>query len=74
MKVSFRFRLNGRIPDPQGKYRDEVTQEATVELEGLYYESLHGVVADIGDEISRIKATFYEELNRKGGYDYREAE
>ena len=33
MIISFRVRLNVRLPDAEKKYRDELTQEAEVSLD-----------------------------------------
>ncbi len=63
MKVTLRTRINGRIPDPQGKYRDEITQEVTIETEE---EALEAVEA----QITEVRSRFYKELKRLGGYDY----
>ena len=71
MKVIFRTRLNGRIPDPQDKYRDEITQEATIEVEdedGLEED----VILKAQERMDEIKAIFYTELARLGGKNYAE--
>lgn len=64
MKVTFRTRVNGRLPDPQGKYRDEITQEATIELEG------DGAIEVVETRMKEIRAKFYVELTRLGGKNY----
>ena len=78
MKVTIRTRLNGRLPDPQGKYRDEITQEATIEIgnEEMLYddESLEVVVAGAEKEMKLIKARFYAELARLEGKNYQESD
>lgn len=33
MKVAKRIRVNARLPDHQDKFRDEITQEFTIELD-----------------------------------------
>jgi len=66
--INFRVRLNGRLPDPDGKYRDEITQEATIELEVNKLD--FGIIAQAEREIDKIHDAFYSELNRLGGYNY----
>ncbi len=61
--MTLRTRINGRIPDPQGKYRDEITQEVTIETEE---EALEVVEA----QMVGIRSRFYKELKRLGGYNY----
>lgn len=70
MKVAFRVRLNGRIPDPQDKYRDEITQEATIELEENHFD--FNLIYLVEEQIVKIHEAFYAELNRLGGYNYQE--
>lgn len=69
MRVAFRVRLNGRIPDPDGKHRDEITQEATIEIED---ETNMTIIASIENIMREIRGKFYAELNRLGGYNYQE--
>lgn len=69
MKLILRIRVNGRLPDPQNKYRDEITQEATMEME--YEEGLTDVLLSKAQErMDEIKDEFYKELNRMGGKNY----
>ena len=78
MKIILRTRLNGRIPDPQDKYRDEITQEATVELDIADYviinqnadENLKAIIRQAEQEMKALKLSLYEELKRLGGRDY----
>lgn len=36
MRVRLRARVNARLPDHDGKFRDEITQEFELELDGSY--------------------------------------
>ena len=69
MKVILRTRLNGRLPDPQGKYRDEITQEATIEVENADVIS-EELISKAQERMDKIKATFYVELARLEGKNY----
>ncbi len=71
MKITLRTRLNGRLPDPQGKYRDEITQEATIEFED---DDLRMDVAieAVKEQLAVVRAQFYAELGRLGGVNYAE--
>ena len=78
MKIVLRTRLNGRLPDPQGKYRDEITQEATVELDVAdmsldrvhTHTDLDALINVAETRINALRNGFYKELNRVGGHDY----
>ena len=70
MKVIFRTRLNGRIPDPQDKYRDEITQEATIEYDDPELDNIESLVEDMQSNMVKIRAKFYAELARLGGKGY----
>jgi len=80
MKIVLRTRLNGRLPDPQGKYRDEITQEATVELDITDINSYEEHVPKEFDDLVEVaktrmdilRAGFYKELKRVGGHNYAE--
>jgi len=80
MKITIRTRLNGRLPDPQGKYRDEMTQEATVELDvaDMSYDTTHthddldAIIEAAKTRMAAMRAGFYEELNLRGGKNYAE--
>jgi acyl carrier protein phosphodiesterase len=63
MRVTIRTRLNGRLPDPQGKYRDEITQEVTIEQE-------EELIEDVEAKMKEIRTKFYAELKRMGGHNY----
>jgi hypothetical protein len=71
MKVTFRTRLNGRLPDPQGKYRDEITQEATVEIDlNEVYPTFDDMIQVAEARMDILKSKFYKELARLGGCSY----
>ena len=78
MKIVLRTRLNGRLPDPQGKYRDEITQEATVELdvEDMSFDTKHthenfdDLIKVAETRMNALKAGFYTELARLEGKNY----
>lgn len=77
--VTIRFRLNVRLPDKEGKYRDELTQEGEISLTDAFD---YGVVKSASDltqliEGSKVKAeelraNFYKEAKRLGACDYTE--
>ena len=68
MKITLRTRLNGRLPDPQGKYRDEMTQEATIEFE--HDGPMDVVIEEVKGRLDAIRRQFYEELARVEGKNY----
>jgi hypothetical protein len=72
MKVVLRTRINGRIADPQEKYRDEITQEGTIEID-LNETDLGdlGALVEMAEaQMVEMKAKFYAELARLGGRSY----
>ena len=72
IRIVVRYRINARLPDKDGKYRDEITQEITVEDSlDTDHKVLHKLIEEVKAEADKVKTQFYEELNRLGGYDYR---
>ena len=73
--VTVRYRLNVRLPDAEKKYRDELTQEAEIQLN----EESEGTKIDV-DELTRrvltkareLRDGFYVEAKRLGATDYTE--
>ena len=73
--VTVRYRLNVRLPDAEKKYRDELTQEAEIQLN----EETEGTKLDV-DELTRrvltkareLRDGFYVEAKRLGATDYTE--
>jgi hypothetical protein len=73
MRVTVRYRINARIPDKDDKYRDEITQEITLEDDyDLEHMNFPKFVEQVKAEADKVKHEFYAEINRLGGYDYRE--
>ena len=71
MRIAVRYRINARIPDHDGKYRDEITQEITVEDSwDTDHKILHKLIAEAKVEADKVRKEFYDEINRLGGYDY----
>jgi len=73
--VTVRYRLNVRLPDAEKKYRDELTQEAEIQLN----EETNVTKFDI-EELTRrvltkakeLRDGFYVEAKRLGATDYTE--
>ena len=69
-RVTERVRLLGRVPDPEKKYRDELTQEAEVELTG---DDLNIIQEAVDRKVQEIRAQFTRRLADLGGAEYKEA-
>ena len=73
--VTVRYRLNVRLPDAEKRYRDELTEEAEIQLNeeaggaGLDVEELTGRALTKADE---LREGFYAEAERLGAADYTE--
>jgi len=73
--VTVRYRLNVRLPDAEKKYRDELTQEAEIQLN----EETNVTKFDV-EELTRrvltkakeLRDGFYVEAKRLGATDYTE--
>ena len=72
MKVVKRIRVNARLPDYEGKYRDEITQEFTLELEEEY-DLLDAVINTVNDRMTDQLALMLGKIKELGGRDYTEA-
>jgi len=73
--VTVRYRLNVRLPDAERKYRDELTQEAEIQLN----EEAEGTELGVEELTRRVLAKaeelrdgFYVEAKRLGATDYTE--
>jgi hypothetical protein len=73
--VTVRYRLNVRLPDAEKKYRDELTQEAEIQLN----EESEGTKLGVEELTRRVLAKaeelrdgFYVEAKRLGATDYTE--
>jgi len=71
LKVAKRIRVNARLPDHDGKYRDEITQEFTVELDDQRL-SLEELTAKVNKEIDSQMKKIFEKIKELGGRDYTE--
>ena len=71
--VTVRYRLNVRLPDAEKKYRDELTQEAEIQLneetEHLDFEELTQRTLT---KAQQLRDGFYQEAKRLGATDYTE--
>ena len=71
--VTVRYRLNVRLPDAEKKYRDELTQEAEIQLneetEHLDFEELTKRTLA---KAQQLRDGFYKEAKRLGATDYTE--
>lgn len=71
LKVRLRARINGRLPDPDGKFRDEVTQEIEIEVDGAYRaRSLDELVAIAETELDKGIERALLKLAAFGGMPY----
>ena len=75
MRVSLRTRVNGRLPDKQEKFRDEVTQEVTIEVDGSDYPGLNlsQMLEVARKEMGRRLFESLLRLSMMGGADYSQA-
>lgn len=78
MIVTYRVRLNVRLPDAEKKYRDELTQEAEVSIDESdltlgHSPNLEEVASIVQGKALELRRSFYREANRLGGADYQEA-
>ncbi len=70
MKVAKRIRINARLPDHDGKFRDEITQEFSIELDGDA-DMLVATIDRIDKELDRGLKAMLDQINELGGRDYR---
>ena len=70
MKVAKRIRVNARLPDHDGKFRDEITQEFSIELDGDA-DMLVATIDRIDKELDRGLKAMLDQINELGGRDYR---
>ena len=76
MIVTYRVRLNVRLPDAEKKYRDELTQEAEVSIDesdtGFPSPSLDEMISAVRCKVQELRGSFYCEAQRLGAADYQE--
>ena len=72
MKVVKRIRINARLPDYEGKFRDEITQEFTIEIEEEN-DILDALIDRVNDRMAIQLDTMLEKIDELGGRDYTEA-
>ena len=75
MIVTYRVRLNVRLPDAEKKYRDELTQEAEVSIDESSLgksPSLEELTAIAQGKALELRRSFYLEANRLGAANYQE--
>lgn len=71
IRVRKRVRVNARLPDHDGKYRDEMTQELEIEMED---ESLIKTTEVVGDAINIELMAMFQRIKILGGADYTQTE
>jgi len=73
--VTVRYRLNVRLPDAEKKYRDELTQEAEIQLneetEGIKL-GVEKLTRKVLAKAKELRDGFYVEAKRLGATDYTE--
>lgn len=75
MKVAKRIRVNARLPDHDGKFRDEITQEFTIEfdeLEAQTEQAFNDLVDLVNDKMDSQLGDILEKIKELGGRDYTE--
>jgi len=72
MKVAKRIRVNARLPDHDGKFRDEITQEFTIELDHDNQTELDKVIDVINKRMASQLEDILEKIKELGGRDYTE--
>jgi len=73
--VTVRFRLNVRLPDGERKWRDELTQEAEIQLDEAIesvQSSLEGLSTRALNKAEELRKNFYAEAKRLGAANYTE--
>jgi hypothetical protein len=73
--VTVRFRLNVRLPDGERKWRDEITQEAEIQLDEVaegVQSSLEELSIRALNKAEELRRGFYAEAKRLGAADYTE--
>lgn len=75
MKVAKRIRVNARLPDHDGKYRDEITQEFTIEFDELEIRTvpvLDSLIDLVNGKMEGQLNMILEKIKELGGRDYTE--
>ena len=77
MIVTYRVRLNVRLPDTEKKYRDELTPEVEVSVDESdlplgHSPSLEEIASTVQGKALELRRSFYREANRLGAADYQE--
>lgn len=70
MKVAKRIRINARLPDHDGKFRDEITQEFTIELDYEDHNTLDDTIEMIENRMASQLETILAKIKELGGRDY----
>ena len=72
MRVRLRARVNARLPDHDGKFRDEITQELEVEVdhEDLPNILLQGLIAIAEEELNAGLERAFKKITALGGKAY----
>lgn len=73
MKVAKRIRINARLPDHDGKFRDEITQEFTIEMEEEYV-ILDEIIERVNSRMDTQLEMILAKIKELGGRDYTGAE
>ncbi len=71
MKVAKRIRINARLPDHDGKFRDEITQEFSIELDGDA-DMLAATIEKIDEKLEQGLQEMLNQINELGGRNYTE--
>ncbi len=71
MKIGKRVRVNARLPDHDGKFRDEITQEFTIELDTDTY-TLDATIEKINERVDADLKMIFERIEKLGGRNYTE--
>lgn len=71
MRVAKRIRVNARLPDHQDKFRDEITQEFTIELEEEN-DILEALIDRVNQKMDIELQSILETIKELGGRDYTE--
>jgi hypothetical protein len=66
---SRRIRINARIPDKEGKYRDEIAQDVELSI-SITDKDTAGITEQLDQKLNEKRDLIYKEINRLGGSDY----
>ena len=74
MKVAKRIRVNARLPDHDGKFRDEITQEFTIELNDEDHARLDDIIDVVNHRMELQLTAILQKIKELGGRDYTKKE